>query len=102
MLSAQGRDPPAARESVGRLAVTGAEQIFSLAWNPVRATPIDRPRPISIFSQAPLHERRAPAAARPSPQGAQAANLPARIRQARPAMRRRGGIPFPLFPVPSP
>src|SRR5215472_11987980 len=39
MLSAQGRDPSAARESVGRLAVTGAEQIFSLAWNSVRERP---------------------------------------------------------------
>src|SRR5580692_11070602 len=27
--------------NVGRLAVTGAQQIFSLAWNPVRATPTD-------------------------------------------------------------
>jgi hypothetical protein len=36
MLSAQGRNPSAARESVGRLAITGAEQIFSLAWNPVK------------------------------------------------------------------
>jgi hypothetical protein len=36
MLSAQCRDPSAAREGVGRLAITGAEQIFSLAWNPVR------------------------------------------------------------------
>ena len=30
--------PSAAREGVGRLAVTGAEQIFSLAWNPVKWT----------------------------------------------------------------
>src|SRR5262249_42782266 len=36
MLSAQGRDPSAARKSVGRLAITRAEQILSLAWNPVR------------------------------------------------------------------
>src|SRR5215831_2122523 len=36
MLSAQGRDPLTARESADRLAVTGAEQIFSLAWNPVK------------------------------------------------------------------
>src|SRR5215472_16828330 len=36
MLSAQGRDPSAARESVGRLAVTTAEQVFSVAWNPVK------------------------------------------------------------------
>src|SRR5215472_1944940 len=36
MLSAQGRDPSAARESVGRLAVTTTEQIFSFAWNSVK------------------------------------------------------------------
>jgi hypothetical protein len=41
MLSAQSRDPLAARESVGRLAVTTAEQIFSLAWRPVRGHPTD-------------------------------------------------------------
>jgi hypothetical protein len=36
MLSAQRRGPSAERESVGRLAVTTTEQIFSFAWNPVR------------------------------------------------------------------
>src|SRR5262249_20073278 len=36
MRSAQGRDPSAARKSVGRLAITRAEQILSLAWNPIR------------------------------------------------------------------
>jgi hypothetical protein len=30
------RHPSAARQSVGRLAVTTTEQIFSLAWNPVK------------------------------------------------------------------
>jgi hypothetical protein len=35
MLSAEDRDPSAAREGVGRVAVAGTEQIFSLPWNPV-------------------------------------------------------------------
>jgi hypothetical protein len=39
MLSAQRRGPSAARESVDRLAVTTAEQIFSLAWYRVRGDP---------------------------------------------------------------
>src|SRR3954452_11207751 len=52
MLSARSRDPPAARESVDQLAVTAAEQIFSLAWNPVTATPTD-PRIVRV-SDCPL------------------------------------------------
>ena len=36
MLSAQGRGPSAARERVGWLALTTAEQVFSLAWSWVK------------------------------------------------------------------
>src|SRR6516162_52552 len=36
MLSAQGRGPSPARKRVGWLAVTNAEQVLSLAWNPVK------------------------------------------------------------------
>src|SRR5205823_7189495 len=43
MLSAQGRGPSAARERVGWLAVTTAEQVFSLAWSSVKR----RRRPFS-------------------------------------------------------
>ena len=46
------------------------------------------------------HDRHAPAPARPSPQGAEAADVPARVRQARPAVRRRGRRPSPLPAAP--
>jgi hypothetical protein len=36
MLSAECRDPSVARERVGRMAITTTQQIFSLAWNPLR------------------------------------------------------------------
>jgi Domain of unknown function (DUF1989) len=38
-LSAQDRSASAARERAGRLAVTTAKQLFSLAWNPVKRRP---------------------------------------------------------------
>ena len=51
-------------------------------------------------SREARRERYAAASARPSSQGAQAADLPARIRQARPAMRRRGRRSPPLLAAP--
>jgi len=42
------------------------------------------------------HDRYTPASARSSPEGAQAANVPARVRQARSAVRRRGPRSYPL------
>src|SRR5215472_8679140 len=61
MLSAQDRGPPAARERVGRLAVATAEQIFSLAPNPVnrrvRLTELDNRGACSLLFVQPSRHR---------------------------------------------
>ena len=55
---------------------------------------------LALLSRRRGHERHAAAPARPSPQGAQAADVLARIRQACPAVRRRGCRSPPLFAAP--